>query len=467
MVSLLARGLNTRYGREHSFGEVHSYDDFAEIVPIGFYEDLEKDIEAMKSGRPDLLWPGNVDMFAVSAGTTGEGKHLPLSSERMVSDRRFMRKVILDYLKQKPNLFTISGKHLSLPGTVEKKDNIQIGEISGFSALRSPWWLLPFQLSNPRRLARLPFKEKFDTVLRASLKADLKVIVAVPSWILTLFQQAAEQTGKKNISEIWPNLKLLVCGGVKLSNYRPHLEKLADGLKLDFIETYGSSEGYFAYSDELENEDMKLVYDNGIFYEFIPEPLPEVESLSIQKTVPLWEVQKGVPYAMLVTNNSGLWRYAVDDIIDFTSVEPPRIKVRGRLSEMLDEFGEALHANEAEQALNETVREMELKKGAFTLGGHLASENGVPRHYWFVQFPDPIHRQTLERLAQNVDSRLRQINRHYNIRRESGALGEPEVQSITQTDINNWLDFKNKDKAQSKLPRTLDNSEDVEFFLKR
>jgi len=466
MVSLLAKGLNTRYGRNNRFGDVHSYEDFSEIIPIGFYPDLRDDIEAMKSGRPDQLWPGTIDRFAASAGTTGEGKHLPLSDERLESDRRFMKKVAQSYLGQDTSLTGLIGKHLSLPGTVEQHDGIRIGEISGFSALRSPWWLRPFQLVDPRKLARLSFKEKFEMVLKAALKAKIKAVVAVPSWILTLFQKALEETGRESVSEIWPKLKLLICGGVRLDNYRPHLEKLAQGLELDFIETYGSSEGYFAFTDDLEKKDMKLVYDNGIFYEFIADPLPEMESLSIQRTVPLWEVETGVPYAMLVTTNSGLWRYAVNDIIEFTQVYPPRINVKGRLSEMLDEFGEALYAYEAEQALDDAVREMGLERGTFTLGGYLPTERELPRHCWFVQFVDPIHRQTLERLADYVDQRLRQLNRHYAIRRESGALGNPEMHSISQNDINRWMDFRGRDTAQGKLPRCLNDEEDIEFFLK-
>lgn len=466
MVSLLAKGLKTRFGKDHQFGDIHSYEDFSENIPVNFYQDLSKDVEALKSGETHILWPETIDKFAVSAGTTGQGKHLPLSSERLISDRKFIRKVALSYIKQRPNIFGLWGKHLSLPGSVEKKEHALIGEISGFSALSSPWWLRPFELVNSRKLTGLPFREKFDTVLNASLDANLKAIIAVPSWILILFQRVIQQTGKNSISEIWPNLKLLVCGGVKLSNYRPHLEKLAGGLKLDFIETYGSSEGYFAFSDDLEKDDLKLVYDNGIFYEFIADPLPEMESLSIQETVPLWNVETGIPYALVVTTNSGLWRYALNDIIEFTSVKPPRIKIKGRVSEMLDEFGEALYAYEAEQALNEAISKMKLESGSFAVAGYLESETDLPRHHWVIQFFEPVHTETLDRLAQKIDERIRQINRHYAIRRESGALEAPKVRSISQMEINSWLDFKGTEKAQGKLPRILRDKSDIAFFLK-
>ncbi|MFH5832778.1 GH3 auxin-responsive promoter family protein [Halalkalibaculum sp. DA384] len=467
LFSLLSRGKRTRYGRQHAFDKIEGYQDFCTRLPISFYSDIEDKIEAVKQGAPDLLWPGTTNRFAVSAGTTGKGKHLPLSDERLKSDCRFMRSVAFSYLKNWNRIPSVLGKHLSLPGTVERRDHLLIGEISGFTALHSPWWLRPFHLKPPAELTRLPFKQKFETVLEAALESDIKVIVAVPSWILTLFQQALDRTGKQKVSEIWPNLALLICGGVKLSNYQPHLEQLygKKASPLDFIETYGSSEGYFAYADTPNNEDMKLVYDNGIFYEFVPDPLPEMESLSIQPTIPLWQAEPNRPYAMLVTTNAGLWRYAVNDIVEFTSVTPPRISVMGRLSEMLDDFGEALHLYEAEQVLNETAGRMEIGTCSFTVGSSITSEQELPRHHWFVQFVEPQHKQTLERLARAVDQSLQEKNRHYAIRRESGALGRPVIRSITQQEINSWLDQQDNSSAQSKLPKLLKKREDIDFFL--
>lgn len=464
LLRLLGKAVNTDIGTKHQFGDIQTYTDFCDRLPIRFYEDIEDQIESMKDGAADLLWPGTINRFAVSAGTTGEGKHLPLSPERLESDRRFMRRVAFSYLKKWSRFPSVFGTHLSLPGSVEQQDEILVGEISGFTALGSPWWLRPFQVKNPAELTKLDFSEKFEAVLESALTSNVKVIVAVPSWILTLFQQAIERTGKDKISQVWPNLKLLICGGVKLSNYKSHLNKLYGQPGLDFIETYGASEGYFSYSDEIEREDMKLVYDNNIFYEFIPDPLPEMESLSIQPTVPLWEVEPGQPYAMLVTTNAGLWRYAVNDIVQFTSVNPPRITVLGRLSEMLDDYGEGLYLYEAEEALNSSCHELGLSASTFTIGAMLDSEQETPRHYWFVQFSDPIHTQTLHRLANSIDEILIEKNRHYAIRRESKVLNTPIVQSITQQDINRWLAYHDRKQAQGKLPSILNDNNDIVFF---
>jgi hypothetical protein len=249
-----------------------------------------------------------------------------------------------------------------------------------------------------------------------------------------------------------------------LANYKPHIENLLNNPGVDFIETYGASEGYFSFTDKLTKTDMKLVVDNGIFYEFVPNPLPDQESMAIQETVPLWEVEPNTPYAMLVTTNSGLWRYALNDIVEFTQTDPPRIKVMGRVSEMLDDYGEALYAYEAEEALQHISKEMDIEIGNFTIGATLQEGASAPQHFWFLRTEKQLHRDTLDRLAHQIDQEVREINRHYAIRRESDALGVPKVYSISQQQINNWLASKGKDKAQGKLPAILRNEEDIDFF---
>lgn len=451
----------TEFGKKYGFDSIKEYSIYADRVPIQFYSDLLPYIEKMKQGQPDVLWPGNVDKFAVSAGTTGEGKHLPLSTDRLASDGAYMKDVALSYFKQRPNPFRLFGKHLSLPGSVEQQGSIQIGEVSGFSALNSPFWLRPFQLADPVSLTKLGFQDKFDLLLRKALSSDIRVITAVPSWILTLFQQALHETGKESVEEIWPNLHLMICGGVKLSNYRPHFEKLMGNLQPDFIETYGASEGYLAYSDDFERDDLKLVTDNGIFFEFIKDPLPEKEALAIQDTVPIWQVEKKEPYAVIVSTNAGLWRYALRDVIEFTSTEPPRIIVKGRINEMLDDYGEGLYIYEAEEALSEALGEMDLQKSNFTIVPRLTDETEIPYHHWLVQFSNPIHPDTLKQLAEKIDGKLRKINRHYAIRRESGTLGIPRINSISQQDINRWMDACDKIRAQGKLPKILRENTDL------
>nr|WP_281280790.1 GH3 auxin-responsive promoter family protein [Fodinibius sediminis] len=313
-------------------------------------------------------------------------------------------------------------------------------------------------------MTQLPFSEKIDRILDEALDTDVRVITAAPNWVLTIFQELLERTGENSMADIWPNLSLLVCGGVKLDNYRSHIQALLGTMEVDFIETYGASEGYIAFSDDLQRRDLNLVFDNGIFYEFIPNPLADPDALSIQQAVPLWEVQPHTPYAVLVTTNAGLWRYALNDIVEFSQTRSPRIEVMGRVSEMLDDYGEALYAYEAAEALARIAEEMKITIGNFTVGAQMPEHEHIPRHYWFIQVSDPIHRDTLNRLSKKLDAAIRQDNRHYAIRRDSQTLDAPKVFTVSQQQINRWLQQKGKEKAQGKLPSILHDSSDVDYF---
>jgi hypothetical protein len=464
LFKLIRAAKHTEFGKNHRFTDLQRYEDFRDEVPISFYSDISSRISDIKSGVADIFWPGTVDQFAVSAGTSGTGKHLPLTDRRIQSDRRFMRQITLNYFLQRPNIFRLWGKHISLPGSLESSADIDIGEISAFSARNIPWWLSHFQLFDSKQLIQWPFGQKIDRVLEKSVDQDIRVISSAPSWVLTLFQRLLKKTGAQSVSEVWPNLKVLVCGGVKLANYRTYLQELIGTQKVDFIETYGASEGYFGFTDNLDRDDLKLVIDNEIFYEFIPNPLPDKDSLAIQETVPLWEVEPNTPYAMIVSTNAGLWRYALNDIVEFTQTDPPRINVKGRVNEMLDDFGEALYAYEAEEALKESAAELNIDIGCFTIGAQLENGQSMPQHVWFVQTYDTIHRDTLDRLGNKIDGRLREVNRHYAIRRESDALASPRIHSIDQQQINYWLADHGKQKAQGKLPSILRDDEDIQFF---
>lgn len=466
LFNLLQTARNTQYGQQYNIKTIKSYQEFSDRLPITFYEDIKGEIENLKEGKKNIYWPGQVNKFAVSAGTSGAGKHLPLTEARLQSDKTFTRKVVRSYLSHDPNILNLWGKHISIPGTLENKKNYQIGEISAYTAQQAPWWLSPFQLISPVKLSELPFNEKVEQTIRKGVDSDVRVITAAPSWILTMFKRVLEQTGAESIKDIWPNLTLLVCGGVKLANYKPHLERLLQNPAIHFIETYGASEGYFSFTDDLSRNDMRLINDNGIFYEFVPNPMPYQDSMAKQVTVPLWKVKPNTPYAMLVTTNSGLWRYTLNDIVEFTQTDPPRIKVKGRVNEMLDDYGEALYTYEAEEVLENISQKMNIDIGNFTIGAILEEGASAPIHCWFIHTPDNLHSDTLRSIAKSIDQKLCEINRHYAIRRESNALGPPEVFSITQQQINNWLACKGKDKAQGKLPSILRNEEDIAFFQK-
>ncbi|TYP94978.1 GH3 auxin-responsive promoter [Fodinibius salinus] len=464
LLKLIHDAAVTEFGKNHNFEQLKQYEEFRREVPISSYNNITDQITRLKKGAKDLLWPGAVNKFAVSAGTSGAGKHLPLTNKRLDADQQFMRNVVQSYLKQRPNIFNLWGKHLSLPGNNEQKGDMEIGEISSFTARKTPWWLSAFQLISVDELIGLSFDKKIDYAVQKSINSDLRVITAAPSWILTIFQRVLEQTGAQDIRQVWPNLQLLVCGGVKLAHYHNQLQLLIGDTDVDFIETYGASEGYFAFTDDLQRSDMKLVIDNNIFYEFIPNPLPDEDSAFIQKAVPLWQVEIDTPYAMLVTTSAGLWRYPLNDIIRFTQTNPPRIQVMGRVSSILDDYGEAIHAYELDRALQQASSHLNIEAGTFTVGSLLVDAQSIPKHQWFVQVKGNNASKRLTQLAKHIDKKLQSMNRHYAIRRESDALDMPEVHQISQQQINQWLKQNGKLNAQGKLPSILDNKEDINFF---
>ncbi len=459
--SIMAHNKATEFGKAHQFNRITRLEHLKHYVPIQDYDDIYALIERMKAGEPDILLQGVIKDYAVSAGTTGNGKHIPLSKDRITSDQRFMRMVSMSYLAQRPNIMPFLGTHVSLPGAIDQHDEfpeVHLGEISGYLAKHSPKWLSIFQVRPPEKMIKESFEEKFEKGLEEALKNDVRQITAIPSWMLKFFQKALEKTGKSTIKDVWPNLKLLICGGEALTTYKPHFRKLCEGLDLDFIENYGASEGYFAFSDDLDYEDLKLVTDNGIFYEWIPNP-NEVEDLKKAETVPTWEVEPNTPYAMVVTNNSGLYRYVLNDLIEFTDIDSPRIRVLGRMSDMLDQHGEAVEGWEAEKALNYASGKQNASYSIFTVGSSLDDGNSLPRHHWFIQWVTPP--QDERQFVKDVDEKLGELNRHYFNRRQSEAMEEPCFYSLNKDIIQKWKDEYFNLGAQTKTPKMINDKEQL------
>lgn len=461
--AIMATNKMTEFGKKHQFNRITRLEHLKHYVPLHNYEDIEPYIERMKSGEADVLLNGVIQNYAVSAGTTGAGKHMPLSKARIASDQRFMRMVSLSYLAQRPNIFPFLGTHVSLPGGIDSHDefpDVTLGEISGYLAKHSPKWLSIFQVRSPELMVNETFEDKFEKVLSEALDQDVRQIAAIPSWMLKFFQKALERTGKSTIKDVWPNLRLLICGGESLATYKTHFKSLCKGLDLDFMETYGASEGYFAFSDDLESEDLKLVTDNGLFYEWIEDPNSQDCDLKEAETIPTWEVKPGVPYAMVITNNSGLYRYILNDLIEFTDVDNPRIKVLGRLNDMLDQFGEALEGWEAESALNEIAEKHNAKYSIFTLGAALDSEDSLPQHHWFIQWvnapKDP------KSFVKELDQKLKDLNRHYNNRRNSEAIDFPRAYSLNKQILEEWKEKHFNLGAQTKTPKMITDPDKLE-----
>jgi len=462
---LLDHGYTSAYGRKHGFRANWNYRQFADAVPVASYESLQPYIEQAKAGRKDQLWEGKTDRFAISSGTTGTGKYLPITEERLQSDRNFLKQIAWRAFKMLKSPKIMAGKHLSLPGSLEQETIANhrswAGEISGHLAQIAPKWLGWFQTIPAEELVHKSFESKFNEVLKSSQNDDIRLITAVPSWILRLFQEVIKKNEITTVKELWPNLELLICGGVALRNYAGSLNQLY-GSQLRMIETYGASEGYFAHGEYTNSGSLDLVIDNGVFYEWQPLSNSGRDENS-EPIIPTWEVETGQNYKMIVSTNAGLWRYPVGDIIEFSSLNPQKIKVVGRVEEMLDDYGEALYLFEAEQALEHLAEQLNFNLQHYSVSALHEDADDIPRHFWFLGTDNistnPAH------LATMLDRYLRDVNRHYAIRRQSGALGKPVVNFIP-TDHLSTIQPKNT-RAQSKPQKIITSKRKTRKLLEQ
>lgn len=467
---LLRTAEETEFGRIHHFSKIRTYVQFRDMVALQSYDDLKRFIDEVINGASDILWPGQVKKFAVSAATTGKGKQLPVTKERLRADQRFMRKIMLQCIKQRSNPFALLGSQISIPSgsierTNEKGEPIEFGEISAFLANETSRWYRYLQVVDPRELAETPFAEKEVICLRRGLSRDVRVIAGTPARVLNMFKKALQMSGQSSIANLWPRLKLVVCGGAKLENYRPALERICHPLVPDFLEAYGASEGFFAFSDIMGKRDLGLLLDNGIFYEWILDPVNSGKEGTGRSPVPTWDVQLDTPYAPVVTTNAGLWRYCMGDVVEFTSLKPPRILVKGRIEEMLDEFGEAVYASDAEAALKDACRTEQIMFHEFTIVSGFDEKKALPVHLWFVHFYAPVTKRLRAHLAREVDVALSKRSEYYAMRRNADSLDEPRIYSIDQRQIDHWFEKKGRLGAQAKLPRVTKDAEAIVHFL--
>ncbi len=463
--SLLQRAAQTEWGRRYSFSGLLDDCDiisaYQNAVPLCDYDAYRDDVKRARAGAADVFWPGKICHFAVSSGTISEGRIIPISNEMLHFDRRLSMTMARIYIRNSGRRDILRGKALFVPGRVEEdpeNEANRIGEISGLVSLISPRIVQNHFEAVPREVLALPdWDEKLDAIVRATLSTDIRAIAMVPSWAVVLFKRLIARYnsvhGKTvtSLREIWPNLTVFFSGGVALSSYRDLIGHLIGRGDVDFVEGYGASEGFFSFQDRLDETDMLLHLGGGVFFEFVRAD----EQSAAPRRFTIADVEPDVRYQLYVTTCSGLWSYAVGDVIRFTSVSPHRIVVSGRSTDMMDTYGEAVYGDEARKAIEHACRETKASVRDFHIAPIMLTRDRMPGHQWLIEFE--VAPPDLDRFGQALAQHLRTSNRHYVIRREAEAFTAPEIIAVADGTFYTWLKRNRKVvSAQTKVPRMSD-----------
>ena len=458
---LLRTARHTEYGREHGFATIKGYDDFVKYCPVNSYEELKGQIDRMRHGEHDVLWPGRVKWYAKSSGTTNDkSKFIPVSDEGLQRIHYAGgRDVVTLYLRNNPQSRLFDGRALILGGSHAPNYNLPGSLVGDLSAI------LIENINPLANLVRVPkkqtallsdFEVKRDRIAREAMNKNVTNISGVPSWMLSVLNRMMELTGKSHLEEVWPNLEVFFHGGVAFTPYRKQYEQLITSPKMHYMETYNASEGFFGIQDDPADKSMLLMLDYGVFYEFMEVPDGAV--------VPLWGVVPGKNYAMLITTSCGLWRYMIGDTVRFTSTNPYKFVISGRTKSFINAFGEELIVDNAEQGLAYACEQTGAEVLEYTAAPVFMDAHAKCRHQWLIEFsksPDDV-----ARFADLLDQRLQQLNSDYEAKRYKDiTLQHLELIPARRGLFHDWLKQRGKLGGQNKVPRLSNSREHIEQLL--
>ena len=467
LADLIDEALDTEFGKKHGFRSITSVEEFKRQIPIRRYEDYSLYIDRLLKGERDLLWPGEVKWFAKSSGTTNDkSKFIPVSKQSLEDVHfRGMKDVFAIYLKNNPESRVLFGKTLTLGGShrINNFNNKSYyGDLSAILIENTPFWS-EFHRIPPAEVALIEeFDEKVAKIIAQSVDENVTSLAGVPSWYLVLLNRVLEKTGKQTILEVWPNLEVFIHGGIRFDPYREQYQKIIPSSSMKYMETYNASEGFFAIQDCPERDDMLLMLDYGIYYEFIP--MDRFRSGNTD-TVSLGEVEIGQNYAMVISTNGGLWRYLIGDTIRFTGKFPFRIKITGRTKHFINAFGEELIIDNAEQALNMACERTNASIREYTAGPVFMKDHGKGAHQWIIEFEkepdDPEH------FISVLDAALKTLNSDYEAKRhKSITLDCPKLVCAPRGLFYKWMKQRGKMGGQNKIPRLSNDRKYLDELLK-
>lgn len=465
---LVYKARNTEFGQQYNFEEIQSYQTFKNRVPIATYEELYPYIDKLLKGEQNVLWPTEVRWFAKSSGTTNaRSKFIPVTDEAL-EDCHFKggKDLLSIYLNNTPESKLFTGKNLSIGGSqqvnqFDNNSNSYYGDVSAVIMKNLPFWV-QFNRTPSLEIALMEeWEAKIEKMAKATLEEDVTSISGVPTWTVVLLQRILELTGESDISKVWPNLELFMHGAVSFTPYRPLFKNLISSPKMQYLETYNASEGFFGIQDQKDSDEMLLMLDYGIFYEFIPIEEADSDNPTVLR---LGDVEKDQVYEVIISTNAGLWRYRIGDTIRFTSTDPYRIKISGRTKHFINAFGEELMIENAEEAIANVCNETGVIIDNFTAGPKYLQEGKSGAHEWVIEFkkaPD-----NLENFAEALDSELRKLNSDYDAKRhKSIALERLIIHRAEQGTFYNWMRKRGKLGGQNKVPRLSNNREFLDDIL--
>ena len=466
LARLLSKAADTEWGRAHGYAANLSYEDFARQTPLNTYEELKGLIDRMRQGESNLLWPGRVKWYAKSSGTTNDkSKFIPVSQDGLHDTHyRGGKDAVVWYLRNNPKSRLFDGRALILGGSHAPNYNLPDSLVGDLSAILieniNP---LVNLVRTPKKATALlsDFEIKRDRIAHEALKQNVTNLSGVPSWMLSVLTRVMEISGKQHLEEVWPNLEMFFHGGVAFTPYREQYQHLITSDKMHYMETYNASEGFFGLQDDPNDSAMSLMIDYGVFFEFIPMDEFDAPNPTV---VPLWGVEPGRNYAMVISTSSGLWRYIIGDTIRFTQKDPYKFVITGRTKSFINAFGEELIVDNAEKGLAEACRQTGAEVLEYTAAPVFMDAEGKCRHQWVVEFSrEP---ESLEQFARILDETLQRVNSDYEAKRYKNITLQPlELIKGRPGVFNDWLKQKGKLGGQHKVPRLNNKREIIEQVL--
>ena len=461
LAHLIGRAQDTEFGRQHDFSHIGNYEQFAKNVSVNTYEELKGQIDRMRHGERDVLWPGRTRWYAKSSGTTNDkSKFIPVTSEGL---KRIHyagpRDAVAFYLRNNPKSRLFDGRAMILGGSHAPNYNLPDSLVGDLSAI------LIENINPLANLVRVPKKEtalladfevKRDRIAREAMTKNVTNLSGVPSWMLSVLDRVMELSGKQHLEEVWPNLEVFFHGGVAFTPYRQQYERLITSPKMHYMETYNASEGFFGIQNDPTDKAMLLMLDYDVFYEF--------QEMGTETIVPIWGVEPGKNYAMLITTSCGLWRYKIGDTVRFTQTNPYKFVISGRTKSFINAFGEELIVDNAEQGLQYACQQTGAEVLEYTAAPVFMDEHGKCRHQWLVEFNR--QPQDVALFARLLDEHLQTINSDYEAKRYKDITLQPlEIVMARQGLFNDWLKQNGKLGGQHKVPRLSNSREHIEQLL--